>query len=258
VAESVPAAARLFPLFLMKRCTIPRDAPASSGTSCPPGHVVCLKPTASPQLVVCRYFLPSRAGDSVWPASPFFSRQCSVLRQCRSFSSPQSGQTEWCIRCSLLSAFTGYSLYRQSPRYRNTGCRQSPPWRATNAPFRLADNGTTGNASADRDQQDRCWLAMAGMPNGISSPPENVVCLKPTASPQLVMCRYFPPLRAGDSVWPASPSFSRQCSVLRQCRSFPSPQSGQTEWCAPPASNEISYSQGHTTKIPRRVGRDGG
>ena len=75
---------------------------------------------------------------------------------------------------------------------------------------------------------------MAGMPNGISCPRENVVCLKTSAFPQLVVRSHFPPLRAVDSVWPASPSFSRQQSVFRQCRSFPSPQPGQTEWCAPP------------------------
>ena len=165
-----------------------------NGISCPPGHTVCLKPTASPQLVVCRYSPLSRAGDSVWPASPSFSLQHSVLCLCRSFSSPQSGQTEWCIRCSLLSAPTGYSLYRQSPRYRNTGCRQSLPWRATNAPFRLAENGTTKNASADNNQQDRYWLAMAGMPNGTSCPQGHVVRSEPTASPQLVVCRHHPPL----------------------------------------------------------------
>ena len=38
VAGSVPAAARLFPFLPRVRCTIPQDAPASSGTSCPPEH----------------------------------------------------------------------------------------------------------------------------------------------------------------------------------------------------------------------------
>ncbi len=42
------------------------------------------------------------------------------------------------------------------------------------------------------------------------------------------------PLRAGDSVWPVSPSYSRQRSIFRKCRLFPSPHPGQTEWCAPP------------------------
>ena len=54
------------------------------------------EPTAFPQLVVYRYFLPSRAGDSVWPASSSFYRQRGDIRQCRRPSSPQSGQTEWC------------------------------------------------------------------------------------------------------------------------------------------------------------------
>ena len=40
--------------------------------------------------------LPSRAGDSVWPASSSFYRQRGDIRQFRRPSSPQSGQTEWC------------------------------------------------------------------------------------------------------------------------------------------------------------------
>ena len=45
------------------------------------------EPTAFPQLVVYRYFLPSRAGDSVWPVTFSFSHQYGDICQCNPFSS---------------------------------------------------------------------------------------------------------------------------------------------------------------------------
>ena len=49
-----------------------------------------------------------------------------------------------------------------------------------------------------------------------------------------VLCSVSLPLRAGDSVWPVSSSYSRQRGEIRQCPRPSSPHPGQTEWCAPP------------------------
>ena len=57
VAWDVPAAARLFPFLSRVRCTIPQDAPASSGTSCPRGHVDTLCNTSEGNPMAFIFFL---------------------------------------------------------------------------------------------------------------------------------------------------------------------------------------------------------
>ena len=57
VAWDVPAAARLFPFLSRVRCTIPQDAPASSGTSCSPGHVDTLCNTSEGNPMAFIFFL---------------------------------------------------------------------------------------------------------------------------------------------------------------------------------------------------------
>ena len=57
VAGDVPAAARLFPFFSRARCTIPQDAPASSGTSCSRGHVDTLCNTSEGNPMAFIFFL---------------------------------------------------------------------------------------------------------------------------------------------------------------------------------------------------------
>ena len=57
VAGDVPAAARLFPFLSRARYTIPQDAPASSGTSCPPEHVDTLCNTSEGNPMSFIFFL---------------------------------------------------------------------------------------------------------------------------------------------------------------------------------------------------------
>ncbi len=77
---------------------------------------------------------------------------CSGFRQCGLFPIREGGQTEWCICWTfpivLASCWFfgnhctgGLSVFRQSQRWRETGCRCPPPLRATNAPFRFVGNG---------------------------------------------------------------------------------------------------------------------
>ena len=49
MASNLSVAARLFPSFSRVRCTIPRDAPASSGTSCSQEHKAASSGTSCPQ-----------------------------------------------------------------------------------------------------------------------------------------------------------------------------------------------------------------